>query len=193
MVSNYKCEIIVPFYNEEKNFIEFTKRLEGLDLNICTFIFVDNGSSDNSISFLKDNLPDSLIISNSENLGYSKGLNRGIELALDQGCEYVLITNNDVVLHPQIINEGVKLFKNSENIGYMGGKVYEFGPEKRFQYAGGRLEDSVSRGTSELDKGQYEEVKDFDYMDDVCILVYSEMIKSIGSYDEDFFFDFVSI
>ncbi len=84
MVSNYKCEIIVPFYNEEKNFIEFTKRLEGLDLNICTFIFVDNGSSTKS---LKEILIDNQISQNNiwkiirteENLGYGGGVMFGLQ------------------------------------------------------------------------------------------------------------------
>ena len=84
MNSKYKYEIIVPFYNEEKNFIEFTKRLDGLDINRCTFIFVDNGSSTKS---LEEILIDNQISQNSiwriirteDNLGYGGGVMFGLQ------------------------------------------------------------------------------------------------------------------
>ena len=47
-----------------------------------------------------------------------------------------------------------------------------------------------SRGAGEIDVGQYEVVEDFEFMDDVCSLVSVNMIKDIGPYDEDFFFDY---
>ena len=84
MNSKYKYEIIVPFYNEERNFIEFTKRLDGLDINRCTFIFVDNGSSTKS---LEEILIDNQISQNSiwriirteDNLGYGGGVMFGLQ------------------------------------------------------------------------------------------------------------------
>lgn len=84
MNSKYKCEIIVPFYNEEKNFIEFTKKLDGLDINRCTFIFVDNGSSTKSLEeILIDNQisQNSLwrIIRTEDNLGYGGGVMFGLQ------------------------------------------------------------------------------------------------------------------
>lgn len=84
MNSKYKCEIIVPLYNEEKNFIEFTKKLDGLDINRCTFIFVDNGSSTKSLEeIVIDNQisQNSLwrIIRTEDNLGYGGGVMFGLQ------------------------------------------------------------------------------------------------------------------
>ncbi len=84
MNDNYRCEIIVPFFNEENNFIEFTKRLEGLGSNKFTFIFVDNGSSPKS---LEETLIENQISRNpvwkitrtDDNLGYGGGIIFGLQ------------------------------------------------------------------------------------------------------------------
>ena len=76
----------------------------------------------------------------------------------------------------------------------MAGKVYDMKNSNIFQYAGGRVVSNStsmpSRGAGEIDVGQYEVVEDFEFMDDVCSLVSVNMIKDIGPYDEDFFFDY---
>ena len=75
----------------------------------------------------------------------------------------------------------------------MGGKVYNLTEGRKLQYAGGRIYKSnrlsTSRGAGEYDKGQYEDVAFFDFMDDVCVLVTSKMVREVGAYDKDFFFD----
>ena len=157
-------------------------------------IVVDNGSTDDSVEYVKNKYSNIKVIRLSENLGYSAGFNKGINLAVEKGAENILVTNNDVILHERLLSSGVALYSSEKNIGCMGGKVYNMGTEKKFQYAGGRLmvkgKFMRSRGESEIDKGQYEDVCDFDFMDDVCTLVNSKMVKEIGAYDPDFVFDF---
>jgi len=157
-------------------------------------VIVDNASSDGSIDFIQNNYPDIKIVKNSSNLGYSKGFNTGIEYAITNGAEYLLITNNDLLLDSNILNAGIELFFKDNQIGYMGGKVYNLNTQKTFQYAGGRIYENLdsmpSRGAGEIDIGQYEEVEYFDYMDDVCSLVSKDLIMNVGPYDSDFFFDF---
>ncbi|MBN22535.1 MAG: hypothetical protein CL678_14730 [Bdellovibrionaceae bacterium] len=161
-----------------------------------SILVVDNGSSDNSVKYIRDNFPEVEVLSLSKNLGYSRGFNRGIFDALKSGSDYILITNNDVVLHENFLSEGVKLFSEEKNIGYMSGKVYYMNDINKFQYAGGRnLRTNIGkipsmRGKDEFDVGQYEETCDFEYMDDVCSLVSCQMIKKVGPYDSDFFFDY---
>ena len=104
-----------------------------------------------------------------------------------------MITSNDVVLHRDILAEALKLSQTNEDLGYQGGKVFDLDTGRKLQYAGGRSmvngKLTKSRGNGEYDIGQYENVEYFDYMDDVCSFVKTDMIKEIGAYDDDFFFD----
>lgn len=59
---------------------------------------IDNNSSDDSVSFIKNKHKDIIIIRNKSNLGYGPGNNVGIIEALKYGYEYIFILNNDTEL-----------------------------------------------------------------------------------------------
>lgn len=171
----------------------FLPSVSKIDYDNYFTIIVDNGSVDSSVSYINTNFPEVRVIQLEKNLGYSKGFNKGIESAIALGAEYILLTNNDVKFDRNIIKEGIRVALSDKNIGYVGGKVFDIEQKKILQYAGGRFRncfDSPNRGKGELDIGQYDLVEDFDYMDDVTALVNVEMIKAIGPYDQDFFYDF---
>ena len=189
-----KIAILTLNWNGHSHLKYFLKHASNLSYPNYFTVVIDNGSTDNSIEFVKENYPMVEIINNKVNIGYSKGFNRGIKFALGKNADYILITTNDVVLDKKILDNGIKVYHSQEGIGFMSGKVYELNTKKRFQYAGGRSNPNSSfmpsRGAGEIDIGQYEDIADFEFMDDVCCLVNSEMIKHIGPYDEDFFFDY---
>lgn len=59
----------------------------------------------------------------AENRGYAAGNNIGIRQALDDHCEYLLITNNDIVFQQGAIPELIKAFEKDPAIGIAGPKV----------------------------------------------------------------------
>jgi hypothetical protein len=84
MNENNKCQIITPFFNEENNFIEFTNRLEGIDSNKFSFIFIDNGSSLKSLEeiLIENQISKNKlwkIVRTDKNLGYGGGIMFGLQ------------------------------------------------------------------------------------------------------------------
>lgn len=68
---------------------------------------VDNCSPNGSYNILKETFDgnDNVItIKSNSNLGYAKGNNLGIESALEDNCEVLLITNNDIIYHEKTID-----------------------------------------------------------------------------------------
>lgn len=62
-------------------------------------IFVDNGSSDKSVSHVKNKYPDITLIDNKKNLGFAIGNNIGIKSAMEHDdCRYVALLNTDATL-----------------------------------------------------------------------------------------------
>ena len=154
-------------------------------------IIVDNASSDNSVEYVKHNYRDAILLESKKNLGYSRGFNLGIKKAISINAEYLLITNNDVELDESILTSSLELFSQMKDIGYMSGKIFDLKKRDMFQRAGGRKQlTGLNRGAFEFDKGQYEKIEFFDYIDDVCGIVPTEVIKTVGPYDNDFFYDF---
>ena len=187
-----KIAIVSLNWNGYENLKYFLPSVSKVNYNNFFTVIVDNGSIDGSIRYIEDNFPNFELIKLEENKGYSKGFNIGIQRAIERGADYVLITNNDLELSPDILDEAIKLALTDEKIGYMSGKVYDISKRTIFQIAGGRIPlydyNAPNRGYNELDKGQYDKVEDFEYMDDVFVLVSTKMVNEVGAYDEDFFF-----
>ncbi len=58
---------------------------------------IDNISSDNTLELLKNYSDERIVlIANKENVGVAKGNNQGIVQAMQDGCDELLIINNDV-------------------------------------------------------------------------------------------------
>lgn len=93
-------------------------------------IVSDNGSKDNSISMLKENFPQVILIENNENLGFGKANNRALKIA---SGKYIFYLNSDTVIH----NNAVKIFFdywensiNKDEIGALGCNLIGFNKEK---------------------------------------------------------------
>ncbi|GAI27376.1 unnamed protein product, partial [marine sediment metagenome] len=77
----------------------------------CEIIVVDNGSKDGSIDYLHSTFPQVRIISLPENLGFSKGMNRGIKESKNR---IVISLNNDTLVKEDFIEPLVKHFFNQD-------------------------------------------------------------------------------
>ncbi|WP_158107967.1 glycosyltransferase [Vibrio furnissii] len=94
VILNYKT------YNDTYELIESIHKLSvPEDLKI---IVVDNCSVEEKLCELKNKVKrfnyDVLYLSEMENLGFARGMNIGISMALKLGCNYVVCSNNDIIL-----------------------------------------------------------------------------------------------
>lgn len=86
---------------------------------------VDNGSKDDSVSFVQENFPKVAIVQLTTNTGFAKGSNEGIREALkDKEVEYVVCLNNDTIVDSSWLTELVKTAESSHKIGAVTSKAY---------------------------------------------------------------------
>ena len=101
--------VIIPSYNEEENIKELYERivkvLDEININDYEIIFIENGSSDNSLNILKNiNVLNNKvkIISLSRNFGYQNAILAGLEYSKkDHAC----ILDGDLQDPPEIIKD----------------------------------------------------------------------------------------
>jgi len=152
---------------------------------------VDNASSDGTVERVKDIFPSVDVITNSKNLRFAGGNNVGIEQAIKKGSDYFLLLNNDTIVDPDFVSELVKTAESDKKIGMVGPKVYYHDDRKRIWFAGGKVEfwkGWVSHtGIRELDRGQYDVVRQVDYLTGCCLLVKREVVERVGKLDESYF------
>lgn len=83
-------------------------------------ILVDNGSEDDSIALVQKTFGHDdrvSVLACKENLGWSGGNNRGLEVALDRGADYVFLLNNDTAVAPDAIARLVEVMDAHPNWG----------------------------------------------------------------------------
>ena len=98
--------IIVVNWNLKDDTIECIESLLKAGVSLGQIIIVDNGSTDGSITALRNHYQTLFIIDAKENLGYAAGANLGIEYALSQDYnKWFLLLNNDTIVAVDFITE----------------------------------------------------------------------------------------
>lgn len=135
------------------------------------------------------------LIKNSENRGFPGGNNVGIKFALEFfDPDYILLLNNDTVVDENFLGELIKNGDSRDDVGILGPKIYFYDEPQTIWSAGCKISWKLSRGiqigTNETDKGQYDEIKEVEYVSGSAFLIKTETIKRIGLMDEDYFLYF---
>jgi len=100
-------------------------------------IVVDNGSTDGSVAAIRAAYPTVQLIEAGVNLGYAGGNNVGIEKALEQGADAVLLLNNDTVVDPGFVEAFIASATENPSIGIWGGYPLQFHDPLRLDHLGG--------------------------------------------------------
>ena len=87
----------------------------------CRLIIVDNASTDGTAAYLRNLEGPVEVISNEQNLGWVKGVNQGLQRALDGGADYIVFANSDIVIpgDPWWLNRYIDLLQN-DDVGAVG-------------------------------------------------------------------------
>lgn len=85
-------------------------------------IVVDNNSADTSIEFISSRFPSVQFIANSENLGFAKACNQGLQKAKG---EYVLFLNPDTIVPEDCFSLCISFFQSHPEAGALGVKMLD--------------------------------------------------------------------
>lgn len=186
--------IVTVLYNSSKVLVDFFQSLEEQTYRDFVLYVVDNNSPDDSLlianQLSKEVSFKSIILPQEENWGVAKGNNIGIKKALADGCDYVLLSNNDVVLEKDCIEQLVQGLL-SMNVSLAVPKIYYYGTDRIIWCAGGFFRishcDNPHRGKRIKDEGQYNKMCLTDYSPTCFMLIKKEVFERVGLMDENFF------
>lgn len=148
--SSFSVSIVMPNLNGEKllekNLPFFLAAKANHKNNIQEIIIVDDGSWDNSVSFLKQNYPDIKLIKHKTNRGFSAAVNTGVRASRG---ELIVLINTDVIPAKNFLENIFEHFANP--------KVFAVSMhEKNYGWAKGFFADGyIGLGMGEEDKNAH--------------------------------------
>ncbi len=190
-MANPRVTVLILSYNGKHLLDEAITSYNVNDYDNFEIAVIDNGSSDGTMEHLKTFYPDVTALRLEKNRGYSGGFNYGLEYAFGiKKSDYVLVTNNDVKADSSSIKELVKVAESDTRNGFVTGKVLFYERKNVFQTVGLSYDpvriNGGHIGWGEEDTGQYDEVTERHFADDVFMLVSRKLYEETGGYDEEF-------
>jgi len=189
-----KVAIVILNWNGRKHLERFLPSVTAATYDNFEVIVADNGSTDDSLSFLQQQYPDIKTILFKENYGFAKGYN----MALAQvTADYYVLLNSDVEVQPGWLEPMVKLLEGDLSIAACQPKILSWHNKKMFEYAGagggwldtygypfakGRVFDIC-----EEDIGQYDQSEPIFWASGAALFIRPDVYHAVKGFDEYFF------
>ena len=182
------------------NGLELLKQLLPLNSRLTRgpevdLIVADNGSTDGSSDWVRENCPEVKLLQLDRNYGFAEGYNRAIA---QTDYPYTVLLNSDVEVTEGWWQPLLAFLQENPEVGAVQPKIRAYHDRERFEYAGaaggyldclgypycrGRLFDSI-----EKDEGQYDDaVADVAWASGAALAVRTELYLQLGGLDAAFF------
>lgn len=186
-----ELSIILVNYKRAQDTIECVHSFEKSTFTNYDVIIVDNGSNDGSIDELVTHCVHATIIPAGVNMGFAEGNNVGIREALRRGSRQILLLNNDTIIQPDTLGALSEVLSTSPNVGIVGAKIYYHDRPNILWFAGGYFNVNSAfyghHGIGKEDVGQFDNMKDCDYVTGCCLLFRREVAESVGLLESAYF------
>ena len=184
--------IIILNWNGLEDTVECLESLRRTTYPSYKIAVVDNGSKGNDASILEKKYGKVVeVIRSKTNRGFAGGCNIGIKWAFKTDATHILLLNNDTTVDRRFLAELVEAAKSDPKIGIVGPKIYYYDDRHRIATAGGTINfwtgNAPLIGRETIDNGEFEDVKQVDYVSGCALLIKREAIEKIGIFDEEYF------
>jgi len=175
---------VIPNWNGWQRTVECLASIRRLDRPPDRVVIVDNGSTDDSVSRLRDADAELEIVQNDKNRGFAVACNQGIRLALEAGADHVWLLNNDTQVAPAALTEMVATADANPRAAAVGAVLYRTeDPERTQAWGGGTM--SLWTGWARHATGPADPLR---YLTGACLLLRRDALEGTGLFDERFFF-----
>ncbi len=131
--------ILLLNYNRYLDTVECVESIKTISYKNYKILIIDNYSTDNSFQQLKNNFKDLEVISTNENLGYTGGINFGINYLKKYSPEFILILNNDTIVTKSFLENLVDALSNNDNAAAACGTILCEHDRDSIWYASGKI------------------------------------------------------
>lgn len=184
---NPVLSVIILSWNGKQHLPACLDALAGQSYRDFETVLVENGSSDGTAGYVREQYPWVRMVELPENIGFAGGNNRA--LAECRGS-YIVTLNNDTKAEPEFLAELLRTAQADPGIGMVAAKMLNFYQKGRLDSVGvGIASDGLGRniGCNQPDLGQYDGSREVFGACAGAALYRRDMLDQVGFFDDGFF------
>jgi GT2 family glycosyltransferase len=183
--------IVLLNYNSYNDTIECVESLKKIEYKNYKIIIVDNKSTNDSERILSETVGmNCKVIQSGFNGGFASGNNIGIEYAIKNNAQYVLLLNNDTLVESDFLGKMVETFNIDDKIGIVGNQINYFSEKNKIWFGGGQIKwdrfSGAHQNYGKIDIGD-KRVREIDFMTGCCMLIKAEIFQNVGLLPDEYF------
>jgi GT2 family glycosyltransferase len=187
MLATPTVSVIIVNWNGKHLLVDCLDSLRAQTFRDFEVVLVDNGSTDGSADFVRQNYPEIVLVALSENRGFAGGNNAGITASRGH---FIALLNNDTRTDRDWLAELVNAAISSPDVGMWASKILSYDAPTEIDNTGLLLYwDGLARGRGrmETDGRQYDRQNDV-LLPSGCAALYRRLLfDELGLFDEGFF------
>ena len=186
--------VVILNWNGKKMLERFLPSVTAHTQGDAEVIIADNGSTDDSLNFVRAQYPGLRIIELDKNYGFAGGYNRALQQVK---ADYYVLLNDDVEVTPGWIEPVVAQMQQHPDTAICQPKLLMYDQRDTFEYAGGaggfldKYGYPFCRGrmftSLEQDNGQYNTPGEIFWASGAAMFVRADVWHQLGGLDDDFF------
>jgi len=184
---NLKVNIIILNWNGWNDTINCVNSIQHADaMEDVQIIVIDNGSTDDSITRIKEACPDIELIQNDRNLGFGGGCNIGLLKSMDDNVDFVWLLNNDTIINTESLKELLKIANSDTGIGIVGSVIYCMDDENTIKTWGGGYINFWTGSAKHIHSKQG--ASKLQYITGASMLIRTNTLREVGVFDDATYF-----
>lgn len=181
--------IVISNYNGWQDTVQCLESLQKQTYRDFEIILLDDASTNDSVQQLQKHLTENTVFLPQEaNSGFAAVNNVGMRRALADGCDWVLLLNNDTVVAPDFLET---LLRETPAGAVSCPKMLFLDPPDEIWFAGGELDRATGKvkhlGGHEKDGPAFADKKQVSFITFCCVLLPRQVVEEVGFLDETLF------
>lgn len=183
---NPKVTVVIPNWNGRYLLEICLKSLEKQSFSDFDVMIVDNGSTDESVKFIRKNFPKIGVLELNRNFGFARAVNEGIKNSYGR---YLVLLNNDTEADKDYIRYLVEAADRHEEAGFVAAKMLQFDNRNIIDSAGDAVDvvgHSYNIGLGQEDGPEFNKAGEIFLATAGGSLFKREVFEQAGYFDEDY-------
>jgi hypothetical protein len=155
-------------------------------------LVVDNGSTDGTADRVRGSFPQVTLMRLPQNVGVNRGYNAGMERAMCEGAEFIIVMNNDTWAYPGLVDGLVSALREHPEAGVAAPKIVFYDDSEKIWSAGARWRSFPPGvkflGLERRDGPCFNEPRDLEFATSCCLALKTGVLREVGLFDPAYMF-----